>query len=319
MTTTQTSPTGTPTGMPTAREAKRRSNRRELRRTLVGLAFISPWLVGLLGLQVYPFFASLYYSLRSTTLLSEGTYIGLENYRDLIDDPLFWQSLRNTFYFTSVSIVIGTVVSIGLAMLLNQRVRGMSIYRVIFYLPSIVPLAAVSVIWIWILHPTYGLVNYLLERFGLPTVGWFSDPSWAMPGLIVVSLWGLGNAMIIYLAGLQDIPGDLYEAAQLDGANAWQRTVNITIPLLSPVILFNVIVGLIGGFQYFVEPYVITQGGPVDSTLTYGLYLYNNAFEYFRMGYAAAMAWVLFVIIMLITVVLLKTANRWVFYQGQAN
>ena len=302
-----------------ADQLKSRARRREVRRVLVGLAFISPWLVGLLALQVYPFFASLYYSLRSTTLLSPGHYIGLQNYRDLWNDPLFWQSLRNTFYYTSCSIVIGTVVSISLAMLLNQRVRGMSLYRVLFYLPSIVPLAAVSVIWIWILHPTYGVVNYLLGKVGLPTVGWFSDPTWAMPGLIVVSLWGLGNAMIIYLAGLQDVPNDLYEAAQLDGANAWQRTVNITLPLLSPVILFNVIVGLIGGFQYFVEPFVITQGGPADSTLTYGLYLYDNAFTYFRMGYAAAMAWVLFVIIMVITAVLLRTASRWVFYQGQAN
>ena len=315
---TSTQPIGLSAPVP-AEQLKSRARRREVRRVLVGLAFISPWLVGLLALQVYPFFASLYYSLRSTTLLSPGHYIGLQNYRDLWNDPLFWQSLRNTFYYTSCSIVIGTVVSIGLAMLLNQRVRGMSLYRVLFYLPSIVPLAAVSVIWIWILHPTYGVVNYLLGTVGLPTVGWFSDPTWAMPGLIVVSLWGLGNAMIIYLAGLQDVPNDLYEAAQLDGANAWQRTVNITLPLLSPVILFNVIVGLIGGFQYFVEPFVITQGGPADATLTYGLYLYDNAFTYFRMGYAAAMAWVLFVIIMVITAVLLKTASRWVFYQGQAN
>ncbi len=315
---TSTQPIGLSTPV-SADHLKSGARRREIRRVLVGLAFISPWLVGLLALQVYPFFASLYYSLRSTTLLSPGHYIGLQNYRDLWNDPLFWQSLRNTFYYTSCSIVIGTVVSISLAMLLNQRVRGMSLYRVLFYLPSIVPLAAVSVIWIWILHPTYGVVNYALGKVGLPTVGWFSDPTWAMPGLIVVSLWGLGNAMIIYLAGLQDVPNDLYEAAQLDGANAWQRTVNITLPLLSPVILFNVIVGLIGGFQYFVEPFVITQGGPADSTLTYGLYLYDNAFTYFRMGYAAAMAWVLFVIIMVITAVLLKTASRWVFYQGQSN
>lgn len=204
-------------------------------------------------------------------------------------------------------------------MLLNQRVRGLSVYRLLFYLPSIVPLTAVSVIWIWILHPTYGIVNFLLGKLHLPTVGWFSDPAWAMPGLIVVSLWGLGNAMIIYLAGLQDIPNDLYEAAQLDGANAWRRTITVTLPLLSPVILFNVIVGLIGGFQYFVEPFVITQGGPGDATLTYGLYLYQNAFTYYHMGYAAAMAWILFLIIMVITTILLRTASRWVFYQGQSN
>lgn len=301
------------------RSASRQARRRELRRTLVGLGFVSPWLMGALAFQVYPFFASFYYSLRSTTLLSSGEYVGLQNYRDLAQDSLFWTSLQNTFYYTFVSVLVGTVTAISLAMLLNLRVRGGTLYRVIFYMPSIVPLAAVSVIWIWILHPTYGIANYVLAKVGLPQPGWFSDPTWAMPGLIVVSLWGLGNAMIIYLAGLQDIPLELYEAAQLDGAGFFRRTLNITIPLLTPVILFNVIVGLIGGFQYFVEPYIITQGGPVDSTLTYGLYLYNNAFAFFRMGYAAAMAWILFVIIMVITLILFRSSAKWVFYQGQSN
>jgi multiple sugar transport system permease protein len=291
--------------------------RRELRRTFIGLGFVSPWLIGVLAFQIYPFFASFYYSLRSTTLLSPGEFVGLDNYRELARDPLFWTSLQNTFYYTTASIIAGTVAAISLAMLLNLRVRGLTFYRVIFYMPSIVPLAAVSVIWIWILHPTFGVANYILGSLGLPMPGWFSDPRWAMPGLIIVSLWGLGNAMIIYLAGLQDIPPDLYEAAQLDGANAWRRTLNITLPLLTPVILFNVIIGLIGGFQYFVEPFIITQGGPADSTLTYGLYLYNNAFLYFKMGYAAAMAWILFVIIMVITMILLRSASRWVFYRGQ--
>ena len=293
--------------------------KREIRKILLGLSFISPWLIGMLAFQAYPFFASLYYSLRSTTLLSDGKYIGLENYRELMKDDLFWKSLGNTAYFTVASLIVGTIGALGLALLLNQRIRGMTFYRVIFYMPSIVPLAAVSVIWIWILHPRYGVLNFLLEKVGLPRLGWFSDPDWAMPGLIVVSFWGLGNAMIIYLAGLQDIPQELYEASAIDGASGWRRLVNITIPLLTPIILFNLIMGLIGGFQYFVEPFVITQGGPVDSTLTYGLYLYNNAFVYFRMGYAAAMGWILFVIIMTITLLLLRTSRSWVFYQGQAN
>lgn len=295
------------------------ARKREIRRIIVGLSFISPWLIGLLAFQVYPFFASFYYSLRSTTLLSDGKYVGLENYRELMQDDLFWKSLGNTVYFTVASLIVGTIGALGLAMLLNQRIRGMTFYRVIFYMPSIVPLAAVSVIWIWILHPRYGVLNFLLQKVGLPKLGWFSDPQWAMPGLIVVSFWGLGNAMIIYLAGLQDIPQELYEASSIDGASGWRRMINITIPLLTPIILFNLIMGLIGGFQYFVEPFVITQGGPVDSTLTYGLYLYNNAFVYFRMGYAAAMGWILFVIIMTITLLLLRTSRSWVFYQGQAN
>lgn len=299
-------------------DAERRSalRRREIRRVLTGLAFISPWIVGFLAFSAYPFFASLYYSFRSTTLLNAGTFVGLDNYRYMVEDDLFWLSLRNTLYFLGCSIVVGTVFSLTLAMLLNQRVRGLGIYRTIFYLPTIVPLSAVAVIWIWMLNPRYGIVNYALDRVGLPTVGWFSDPTWAMPGLIVVSLWGLGNAVIIYLAGLQDIPAELYEAAALDGASPWQRTLSVTLPLLTPVILFNIVVGLIGGFQYFVEPYVITQGGPADSTLTYALYLYQTAFEYRDAGYASAMAWVLFVLIMAVTLLLLRSSKRWVHYQG---
>ena len=189
-------------------------------------------------------------------------------------------------------------------------------YRTIFYLPTIVPLAAVAVIWGWILNPRYGILNYGLDSLGLPTVGWFSDPTWAMPGLIFVGLWGIGNAVIIYLAGLQDIPVELYEAASLDGATAWVKARSVTLPLLTPVILFNVAVSLISGFQYFVEPYVLTQGGPADSTLTYALYLYQSAFEYRNAGYASAMAWVLFVIIMTFTMLLLRSSRRWVHYGG---
>jgi len=291
--------------------------RREIRRFVTGLLFVSPWLIGAVAFQGYPFFASLYYSFRKTTMLKPpGEFVGLENYRLLLDDDLFWTSLYNTFYFLGASIFVGTIGSLALALLLNQNLRGMTIYRVIFYLPTIVPLAAVSVIWIWMLHPQYGVLNAALDRLGLPTVGWFSDPDWAMPGLIIVSLWGLGNAMVVYLAGLQDIPLELHEAAALDGASAWERTRNITLPLLTPVILFNVIVGMINGFQYFVQPYVITQGGPADSTLTYSLYLYQTAFQYFKAGYASAMAWVLFVLIMAVTLVLLRSSSRWVFYQG---
>ncbi len=297
-------------------DARRRAarRRREWRRIGTGLAFISPWLVGFAVFQAYPFFASFYYSFRSTTLLKSGEFIGLENYRYMLDDELFWISLKNTLYYLSCSIALGTAASLGLALLLNQRVRGISVYRTVFYLPTIVPLAAVAVIWGWILNPRYGILNYGLDGLGLPTVGWFSDPTWAMPGLIFVGLWGIGNAVIIYLAGLQDIPVELYEAASLDGASAWDKARSVTLPLLTPVILFNVAVSLIGGFQYFVEPYVLTQGGPADSTLTYALYLYQSAFEYRNAGYASAMAWVLFVIIMTFTMILLRSSRRWVHY-----
>jgi multiple sugar transport system permease protein len=288
---------------------------RERQAILRGLLFVSPWLVGLLWFYVYPFFASLYYSFHNTTPFATGAFTGLENYRLLLSDPLFWKSLLNTFYYTGVAVVLGNLFALALALLLSQNLRGMTFYRTIFYLPSIVPFVAVSVVWIWILHPQYGIVNYVLDWLGLPTLGWFSDPVWAMPGLIIVSLWGTGNMMIIYLAGLLDIPKELHEAATIDGATAWQRTLRITIPLLTPIILFNVVIGLIGGFQYFVQPYIITQGGPADATLVYALYLYQNAFSYFRMGYASAMAWVLFVIIMVVTLLVFRSSGRWVFYR----
>ena len=304
--------------LPGADAADRRAalRRRELRRIGTGLLFVSPWLVGALVFQVYPVFASLYYSFHSTTMLKSGTFVGFENYRLLMSDDLFWTSLGNTLYYLGASVLLGTVAALALAMLLNQRLRGMAVYRVVFYVPTIVPLVAVSVIWVWFLHPQYGVLNYVLDLVGLPSPGWFADPAWAMPGLVIVSLWGLGNAMVIYLAGLQDIPVELYEAAALDGASGWERMKSITVPLLTPVILFNVIIGLIHGFQYFVPPYVITGGGPADATLVYSLYLYDTAFQYFKMGYASAMAWVLFVIILIVTGVLLRTSGRWVFYQG---
>jgi multiple sugar transport system permease protein len=290
-------------------------SRRERQAIIRGLLFVSPWLVGLLWFYVYPFFASLYYSFHNTTPFATGAFTGLENYRLLLGDPLFWKSLLNTFYYTGVAVVLGNLFALSLALLLSQNLRGMTFYRTIFYLPSIVPFVAVSVVWIWILHPQYGIVNYALEWLGLPTLGWFSDPLWAMPGLIIVSLWGTGNMMIIYLAGLLDIPKELHEAATIDGATAWQRTLRITIPLLTPIILFNVVIGLIGGFQYFVQPYIITGGGPADATLVYALYLYQNAFSYFRMGYASAMAWVLFVVIMIVTLLVFRSSGRWVFYR----
>jgi multiple sugar transport system permease protein len=294
---------------------KQGTSRRERQAIVRGLLFVSPWLVGLLWFYVYPFFASLYYSFHNTTPFATGTFTGLENYRLLLSDPLFWKSLQNTFYYTGVAVILGNLFALALALLLSQNLRGMTFYRTIFYLPSIVPFVAVSVVWIWILHPQYGIVNYALEWLGLPVLGWFSDPLWAMPGLIIVSLWGTGNMMIIYLAGLLDIPKELHEAATIDGATAWQRTLRITVPLLTPIILFNVVIGLIGGFQYFVQPYIITQGGPADATLVYALYLYQNAFSYFRMGYASAMAWVLFVIIMVVTLLVFRSSGRWVFYR----
>ena len=289
---------------------------RSLRPELKGLLFISPWLVGLLWFYLYPFVASLYYSFHNATAFGPGAFIGLRNYELLIRDPLFWKSLANTIYFTAGSLSIGTVLALSLALLLPKNVRGATAYRTIFYLPTVVPFTAVSVIWIWILHPQYGPLNHLLEQLGIEAPGWLSDPTWAMPGLILVSTWSIGNMMVIYLAAMLEIPTELYEAAKLDGASPWQRLLRITLPLLTPVILFNFIVGLISGFQYFVQPYVMTNGGPADSTLVYSLYLYRNAFQFFRMGYASAMGWVLFLLILAGTAIVLRSARRWVHYRG---
>jgi multiple sugar transport system permease protein len=222
----------------------------------------------------------------------------------------------NTFYFTAGSLGLGTALALSLALMLPKNVRGASLYRTIFYLPTVVPFSAISVIWIWILHPQYGLLNHLLQRLGLDPPGWLSDPSWAMPGLILVSAWSIGNMMVIYLAAILEIPTELYEAAKLDGASSWQSLTRITIPMLTPVILFNLLIGLISGFQYFVQPYVMTNGGPADSTLVYSLYLYRNAFQFFRMGYASAMGWVLFLLILLLTAIVLRSAKRWVHYRA---
>jgi multiple sugar transport system permease protein len=205
---------------------------------------------------------------------------------------------------------------VAIALLLNMKVVGVPVYRTVYYLPSIVPVVATSVLWMWLLNPQYGLVNAFLARLGLPEPGWISDPMWSKPALIGMSLWGIGGSIVIYLAGLQDVPAELYEAAEIDGARPWQRVRYITLPMLSPVIFFNLVMGLIGSFQYFTQAYVMTLGGPVDSTLFYALYLFRRAFTYLDMGYASAMAWLLFVLIMAVTALTFKSAGRWVHYAG---
>jgi multiple sugar transport system permease protein len=291
---------------------------RQTRRNLVlGLLFISPWLINALFLQLYPFFASFYYSMTYYNVFQPADFIGLENYRVMLfDDKLFWISLYNTAYFTLFSIGGGTILAILIAMMLNMNVQFRPVYRTIYYLPTVTPAVANAVLWLWMFNPLYGPINAALKGIGLPSPSWLGDPAWAKPALIIMSFWGLGQAMIIYLASLQDVPRELMEASELDGANWWQRTLRVTIPLISPVIFFNVVTGMIGAFQYFTEAYVMTEGGPGDATLFYGLYLYNSAFGYFKMGYASALAWVLFLIILAITLFSFRISRRHVHYQG---
>jgi multiple sugar transport system permease protein len=288
-----------------------------VKKSLTGYAFISPWLIGFLVFTAFPFLASVYLSFTRYDIVSPPAWVGAANYRVLLTrDPLFWKSLSITFKYALIAVPLGAVASVCLALLLNLPVKGMSVYRTIFYLPSIVPVVATSVVWMWILNPQIGLVNGLLKRLGITGPAWLQDTKWAFWSLVLMSLWGVGGSMVIYLAGLKDIPQHLYEAALLDGASPVQRTLKITLPLLTPVIFFNVVMGVIGAFQYFTQAYIMTSGGPEDSTQFYALYLFSRAWRYLDMGYACAMAWVLFLIIMAVTAFLFQTQSSWVQYGG---
>jgi multiple sugar transport system permease protein len=293
---------------------------RQLRRLGVGLAFASPWILGLGIFLVYPIGASLYYSFTEYSVLEAPKWVGLGNYRDLFfNDPLFLTAIYNTAVFALMAIPLGTVFAIALALLLNQKVRFQALHRTIYYLPVLVPSVALILVWQWMLNPTYGVVNALLDAVGIVGPGWFASEFWAKPSYVLMSLWVVGNAVVIYLAGLQDVPRDLYDAAAVDGANAWQRLRNVTLPMISPVILFNVIIGLIGAMQYFTEPYIVTGGlgTPANAAMFYVLLLYRNAFVYFKMGYASAMAWVLFLIVLVITLALVRGSRGLVYYGGE--
>lgn len=295
-----------------------RNDRRNLRN---GLLFASPYIVGFLLLILYPAVASLYYSLCQYNVIKPPVWIGAGNYVELFtQDPLFWKSLSNTLYFTLFSVPLALAFSLGLALLLNQKVRAMAAYRTLFFLPSIVPIVASAVLWLWVLNPESGLINGMLRQFlGIDGPGWIADERWSKPSLILMSLWSVGGAMVIFLAGLADVPQSLYEVADIDGAGRWAKFRHVTLPMLTPTILFNLVMGLIAAFQYFTQVYVMTggKGGPVDSTMFYALYLYRNSFYYLRMGYASAMAWLLFVLILAATISLLVTSKRWVHYHGE--
>ncbi len=291
------------------------------RRLAAGLGFTSLWIIGLGAFTAYPVAASLYYSFCDYSILQQPVWIGLENYRQLVADDVFWLSLRNTLFFAALSVPLGTVISLGLALLLNQEVRGRAFFRTLFYLPSIVPVVASSMLWLWIFNGQYGVLNEVLAPvlalWGARPPAWLADPDWAKPALVLMSLWGVGNSTVIYLAGLQDVPRELHESAELDGAGPLRRLWHVTLPLLSPVIYFNVIMGLIGAMQVFTQGFVMSggvEGAPARSTLFYAIYLYSTAFYDLRMGYASAMAWVLFLLVALLTWSANRVAARRVHY-----
>lgn len=297
-----------------------RRSRGWLRTELTGILFSSPAIIGLSAVMAYPVAASLYYSFCNYSVLKPPTWVGAANYERLLTDELFWTSLWNTLYFAAFSVPLGIIVAFLLALLLNVKVRGMTVYRTVFYIPSIVPMVASSVLWIWLFNPQYGAVNALLGH--VPGVadppGWLSDPAWAKPTIILWSIWGVGNTVVIFLAGLQGVPQALYEAAEVDGASPWQRTLSITVPYMTPYLFFALVMGLIGSFQFFTPAMVMTNGtgGPADSTMFYALNLFHRAFSDFKMGYACAMAWVLFILVVIATLVVVKSSARYVYYES---
>lgn len=292
--------------------------RRHLRN---GLLFASPYIVGFLAFMLYPLVASIYLSFCRYSVVRPPDFIALGNFRELfLEDQRFWVSLYNTLYYTLFAVPLGLFVSIGLALLLHQKIRGLAVFRTIFFLPTIVPVVASAVLWLWVLNPESGLINSALRQFlGIDGPGWMADADWSKPSLILMSLWAVGGAVVIFLAGLADVPQSLYEVADIDGAGLWSKFRHVTLPMLTPTILFNLVMGLIGSFQYFTQAYVMTQGRgtPADSTLFYSLYLYRNAFVYLRMGYASAMAWMLFIVILIATVGVFISSRRWVYYHGE--
>lgn len=288
--------------------------KRDLR---VGLLFASPWILGFFIFLAYPVFASLYYSFTNFSILRPPDWVGTGNYQELAGDSVFRQSLGNTFIYVLGAVPLSTVVAICLAMLLNAKVRGMAYYRTIFFLPSLVPMVALGTLFLWIFNGDYGLLNEAMRITGVTDPpNWLGNPSWSKWTLVLISMWGCGQAMVIYLAGLQNVPVSLYEAADLDGAKFWAKTRSVTLPMISPVILFNVIMGIIGALQIFAVPYVMFPGGaPARSTYFIASYLFDNAFSYQRMGYASAVGWVMFIITLILTILALKVSERHVHYE----
>ena len=286
-----------------------------------GYIFASPWLIGFLVFMLYPLVASIYFSLCDYSVLKAPIFIGLDNYKALWGDEVFWIALKNTVVYSIIALPAGMASALILAMLLNAKVKGMTVYRTIFFIPSLVPQVSLAVLWMFVLDGEHGVLNPILNKFlnifHLSGPNWMTDPNWSKPALVLMSVWGVGNAMLIYLAGLQDVPTQLIEASELDGANGWQKTINVTLPMISPVILFNGIMGIIGTLQVFTVPYIMFPNGqPVRSTYFYTEYLYDNAFRYHKMGYASAMGWIMFVIILVLTFASIKFSERHVHYQG---
>jgi multiple sugar transport system permease protein len=288
------------------------------RENRLGWLLVSPWLVGFVAFVAGPILASMALSLTSWDILRPPRFVGLANYVELLaGQSEFWQALKVTTVYAFVSVPLHVTLALLVALLLNQRARLLGVWRTIYYLPSVVSGVAVAYLWQWIFNTDYGLANWVLWTvFHVAGPAWLVDPQWALPALILMGVWSFGAPMVIFLAGLQGVPAELHEAAAIDGASAPRRFWHVTLPAITPVVLFNLTLGLIGALQMFTQAFIVTAGGPANATLTMMLFLYQNAFQNLRMGYASAIAWLLFVYIMLLTLVVFRTSRRWVFYQG---
>lgn len=280
--------------------------------------FVAPAVLGFVLFAIGPIAASLAMSFTDWPIISAPSWVGAGNYvRLFLRDPLFWTSLKVTILYAALSVPLAMAVAFGLAVLLNQNIRGLGLLRTVFYLPSVFPVVASSVLFLWFFNPEFGVLNAGLRALHLPASQWVYAPATALPSLILMSLWSVGGTMIIFLAGLQDVPQHLYEAVDIDGGTSRHKAVHVTIPMITPVILFNLVLSLIHGLQAFTQAYVMTQGGPNNATLFYVFYLYRTAFADGQMGYAAAMAWILFVIIAALTALIFRSSRVWVYYEGE--
>jgi len=292
---------------------------RRRREALAGYLFLMPWILGFIIFLAGPMIASMYLSFTEYKIVKPATWIGLDNYyRMFVTDELFYHSLKVTITYTVFSVPLGIIAALCVALLLNQKIVFSGVFRTIFYLPSVISGVAVAIVFAWIFNYRFGILNYFLSLVGIQGPSWLGHPRWTLWAFVLMSLWGIGANTVIFLAALQGVPKELYEAAQIDGAGAWRRFWNITLPMISPAILFVMIMGVIGTLQTFTQAYIMTGGGPANATLFYILYLYKNAFNWFEMGYASALAWALFVIILVLTLILLRSSTRWVYYETAA-
>lgn len=298
-----------------ARQRRFSLSRADRRKLVVGLLFISPWIIGFLAFTLLPMFTSLFYSFTNYSVLSPAQFVGIQNYVQLFQDDMFRTSLANTIYFVFIGVPFGFIVAFLLANLLNQPVRFRAIFRTVFFLPAVTPLVAVAMVWLWTYDTQFGLIDGFLSGHGLPAIPFLSSPQWAKPSIIIIQAWGQGTTIVIFLAALQGVPTELYEAATIDGARAVSRFFHVTVPMCTPAMFFVLITSLITTFQSFTLPWILTQGGPDNATELYGVYMYQNAFVNFKMGYASAQAWILFVIIMILSLVMVKVSGRFVYYE----